>query len=732
MDARVILEPDGTPELYIDGQRQTRVWSRLNEPGYFAPEKLDQYAGTGIDIFFTCNNNKAASGWDGRDHVDFGHYDAHLRAIIAKKPDIKLILYWGFADGAPYLWRKDHQDELVLTDRGIRIGIASFASRRWIDDSCAALRRFVEHYSQGEWAKHVIGYNPIYLNNEWFCWTDHGAGAADFSEVNVAGFRQWLAAKYGGDVQRLRAAWKRAVSFETAMPPTAAEREGLGEEGTFDYIEHHGGNVADYFRFHNESVAGLFLAWCRTIKQVSGGSKLAGGMFLYTRMGWPSLSNRFGHDAVRMVLDSPDVDYFHGPYGYTNRSFGGVHLAQQAANSVIAAGKLHVDQIDSKTYIHPPPNTNARTPWETLQLLKRDVGYSLGHNGHHYWYEMAMTTFGGQNQPGAFRRNTYDAPDINRWIARLKEIADENQRLRPGAKKEVLLLSSKDADYYRNPDMILATHTMLSLRAHFMPYTAVPYDDAWLEEFERLGGGYKCYLFLNAFHVPQRLRDAIRNRLRGSGATAVWVYAPGYVRDDVPVLEHCEDLAGIRLAKLDVKDYLQVKVTDVDHPITAGVRRGFEYGTDLDPAPLQARQEWASWIVKERQQQKVRPIYYADDPGARVLGEVRGHGVPGLVVKEVDGFRSVFSAAPLLDTALLVSLFDACGVHRYSSAQDLVYANDGLVTVCANGAGEREIRLPQARDVVDAFTGERLADRTDRLRVTLQHGEALMLKTRTG
>jgi len=62
-----------------------------------------------------------------------------------------------------------------------------------------------------------------------------------------------------------------------------------------------------------------------------------------------------------------------------------------------------------------------------------------------------------------------------------------------------------------------------------------------------------------------------------------------------------------------------------------------------------------------------------------------------------------------MPAAFLRRLGEAAGVHSYLSAEDVVWAARGILSVSVKDAGDRTIRLLQASDVRDLFSGETVA-----------------------
>lgn len=153
-----------------------------------------------------------------------------------------------------------------------------------------------------------------------------------------------------------------------------------------------------------------------------------------------------------------------------------------------------------------------------------------------------------------------------------------------------------------------------------------------------------------------------------------------------------------------------------------GPDAGCTFGSDLDPEWFRAKQEWGGFLY-DREKYKFTPAFSVDDPGARVMGLLRGLDAPGLAVKEMDGWRSVFIAAPLPPWRLLANLLRFAGGHLYSESNDLIYANAEYVACQANGDGPKTLRLPRPSAIFDAMTGDRLAAAADHYTFAARHGQ---------
>jgi hypothetical protein len=731
----VIRMVNGVPELFVNGERSARMWGRLALPADYGPEKMDQYLPAGIDTYLTAIDATISLCWDGEDGYYFDKYESHVRRLVEKLPEVKLILFVGGTGGSPYKWCKNHEEELTLYDSGKRLESASIASEIWLRDSSRAFAEFVKYFEQGPYAENIIGYNPVFNANEWFSHHRKSVnefGWADFSKPMIARFRSWLRETYGADEQALRESWNDPdITFDTVQIPTRDERLYEQEETFFYTCTPLGNKIADYYRCYDETLADLGIAWCRTIKETAPVPKLAGMMHGYSYCGRHDSSlypHHHGHGAAMKIMESEWVDFLHSPYHYYNRSINGTHYSQHAVDTAVNNGTLLIDQIDSKPHLRWGPNHNASNPWESEQLLKRDVSYSLTKNLYCYWLEGGPGNMFPivRHSPERWGPFWFDGPEIIENIARLKDLMDENQELATNSVTEVAFFTSNLGSYYRRMEKVFGNLYVEALRQWFLPEIGAPFDDYILEDFPKIQKDYKVYIFTDVHYMPESLRNRIITKLEQNNATAIWLYAPGYLDDNGCNLDNIRRITGIQMGKIDKKDFIQVEINDSGHPLITGVN-GDSYGSDIDPTFFTQDIRWMPWHEDTRDY-RFTPVFYADDPNAEVLGTLRNFGEPGLVYKDLGSRTSIYSSAPMLHSTLVRNILEHSGVHIYSKGKDLIYANDTYVSLTAHQRGTRTILLPRRATVTDALTGETVASKARRISFTAEQYETRIFR----
>jgi hypothetical protein len=234
-----------------------------------------------------------------------------------------------------------------------------------------------------------------------------------------------------------------------------------------------------------------------------------------------------------------------------------------------------------------------------------------------------------------------------------------------------------------------------------LPRLGAPHDVHLLGDFiEGRLPPYKLYLLPNCYWAPRDRRRAIVERIRATGGTYVWVYAPGHIAEE-PSLESMRELTGFRFGSTESPWGPTMHVTDFGHPATRDIPQDLFWGST---API-------------------GPLFHLDDPEARILGQVffsLGRCLPGLGVKEFPEWTSVYAAAPNLPAPLLRGLARFSGAHLYSDDGDVLYAGRQLLAVHTTGGGDRTLRLPRKAEVVyELFDGKVVARNCSQLRVTL-------------
>ena len=701
---------NGSPALWLDGKP---VFPAINWVSGPTPDKWDfveqarKSAATGIHIYaFDVGKGTEWIG-PGPGHtgdLDLSTVEARFARVVEADPAALFHLRIYLEPGHGDWWEKAHPGECEILSDGRRNGM-SFASRVWRDGAKEFLRAYIAHFRKIGLFDRIIAYQVgAGHTGEWVKGeSSMYAPCGDYSEPMRRYFREWLTGRYRGDVAALRAAWRHApsVTFETAAVP-AAERQLEARMYTFrDPAAEQ--DVIDYFAALAELCADAVIDLCRTVKEATGGNRLAGAFYGYLLdLAWNggffkerpdsdfSTYQRSGHLGLSKVLVSPHVDFLVSPYSYGFRGMGGDSPSMLPAESVRLHGKLLLIEDDTRTHSDStdPNYGQVKTFDDSRAILRRNLAHFLTHGEGAWW--------------ALWKVDPVKEPRFERLLRELRQWGDTSMNYDRSSASEIAVLLDDESFFYETCRYNLDIPLIFQQRLWGLPRLGAPFDVFLLDDF--LAGklpAYKLYVFLNPFRLDGARRRALSKELKRDGRTALWIYAPGFIKE-LPGLENMEELTGIRFGLGEQPWGPLIHITDFGHPITRDLGRDTAWGTNS----------------------KLAPIFHVDDPDARVLGEVvysQGNCRPGFAAKELPAWRSVYSAAPNLPADVLRAIARWAGVHIYNDDGDVLYANRSFLGVHTLAGGERTIRLPRrAPGVADLLAGKVIDRNTAEIRVVLE------------
>jgi hypothetical protein len=711
---------NGTPALYINGNLTSQVLAAPYRPG---ASDFNDFLKAGISIF----DIYLRFDWTAPEQYDFTKVDQKLEFYLKIDPNVLFLPRVLLTPGQ--WWCKEFPAEITMRDDGSPAGMfgppchPSLASAKYRELSHKAMIAFINHVEE-KFGDHIVGYQAGNgFGGEWLMFNSFwevrpGAepptrfGVEDYSPPAQAAFRQWLKKKYRGSVDELRLAWGNPkVTFENAAPPDEVERYSSTHGIFFDPAVSR--RVPDYFSFFNDMTADVLLENCRWIKELTNHKKIVGSFYGYLWCNFPNLSvNHSGHLGLAKVLDSPDVDFIASPYTYDNKEIGGPDNSQTLPEDALMHGKLYFNEVDTETHLHQrqwrwgnclnlPKNFD-----ETKALLIRDYGYALTKGFGMWWTDL--------------RGSNFHDDQIIKLLSDLKKIDLKYLTADKRSNADIAVILDEETYKYFGDGEPLFNALLTAQKQWQLGFIGAPWEPYLLTDIDNPKmKDFKLYIFLNTFHVTAQQRDAIHKRLKRNGATAIWVYAPGYITDKKLSIEQMSALTGIRLAESNSVGELRVKVTNFEHPYTKSLPKDFVYGTDVDVNNIIRWYDHQVYLKDPRDPSlrrdlpgfRISPRFYCDDPQAVILGTLAGLNKPGLAVKKQQGgWTSIYSSAPILPAALIRNILRAAGGHVYSNANDVVYANKNTLCIYSPAGKFRMVHLPQKSKVIDLLDGKILAD----------------------
>ncbi len=726
----------GTPTLFLDGQpvHYSGMWVTTPSPNHWGhadwsaehpingnSDTAQRTARTGTHIYAFgvgqewCGPREGHSG-----HFDFSAVEASFMQIIKTDPKARLHLRIQLEQGMIIRgkegwWQKVYPDECEVTSEGKRQE-QSYASIIWREEAKEFLKKYVDHIKKIGLEKYVIAYQVLAAQSgEWTKWNSAGTEhCGDYSGPMQRHFREFLFEKYGGELSALRLAWNNPdVTFDTAEVPSQKEQLQTRHYSFRDPATEQ--KVIDYFICLARLCSDLIIDFCRTIKEATENKAVAGVFYGYTLFG-PynqgffgersegsgfygetgegnstaySKIQRNGHLALHRILLSPYIDFVVSPVGYGFRGIGGDGLGAYLTESVRLHGKLCIVEDDAR--LHDAPQSRLQEPLkygrtrsvqESIAILRRNFSRALIH---------------GQ---GIWRAPVADA-DLYPTLMRFNEIGTFAIQLDRSPGAEIAILVDEESMTYETPRYNLNLASIPNQIFQGISRLGASADFYLLNDL--LEGNlppYKLYIFLNTYRLDQSRRDKLFSVIRRDNRVALWIYAPGYIKEG-PSIENMTEITGFNYAMGELPWPAFMYVIDFDHTITQKLPQDLFWNFNSSLGPL----------------------FSLDDPNARILCNIvfsQGSCVPGMGVKVFPEWTSIYSGIPNLPAPVLRGIARFAGVHIYSEEGDVFHASNQLFCVHSISGGLRTFMLPhKVEEVYDLFESKTIAFNTDFIQVSL-------------
>ena len=635
-------------------------------------------------------NGSSADWWKGPGEYDFTLLDWTLDSLLRDFPDAKLGLYvWCH----PGLWYAEKYPERIARDEngnlcgGYYVSMVSFSDPAMQEDTLAAIRALVMHCEEYFGSK-VVLYNLMGgISCEWQGWLSHSSHFSDYSETSLREFQKY-AASHGIEVDHIPTPDEQKASLDGVFrdPATTAL-------------------VRLYDRFYSESIAHFIDRIAATVKEASHGDKLVGCYYgyhqEYSNLGYTA--NRGGHNDMRLLLDSPNMDFFLSPQSYSVRYLGAPNADMKPYGAARLAGKFSVMEDDTRTHLLDECGYGQTLNLgQTLTVLKRNAGMYLAHR-------MPMNELaehGGDELDDPAIREMYmhtvaagqyimeqSDPDPTEIAAVIDEQAIQYlaaSQATQSAPENECYQYGYDGKLYLSPGRTFKPlyGELLGYQRFPLARIGAPVDIILLEDVAKTAGKYKVVVFLNAFADTPQVREAYQ-ALREKGATIVTVYGAGFLTPDGISSTSLSELAGMTLK-----------------PCSAGTLQmsfpnGTKYGADY---PVETR-----FAVADTQTEMMAE--YAD-------------GTAGAIARKGKNY---FYGGAYLSPAFLREVAEQAGVHIYLATDDNLYAGAHVLSVHAIAKGEKTIRLPRECTVVDVYSDELIAENATQFTILMGATETRVL-----
>lgn len=680
-----IADYRGSPTLFVNDQPQPLI-AYLHHGGKRGVLHREM-ARTGITLYMDWFGASMAGnlGQIEPGVYEYGTFDSYFATVLDAVPDAYFIPHIGVT--APRWWQQMHPEECALFSDGRR-GPSSIASERWREEMGEDLRRLIAHLRRAPYADRILG--VIFYSGhtaEWQMWGTWRPESDDYSEPALREFRAWLRGKYGTD-DALRAAWADAeVTLDTAAMPTHEQRQ-----ETLPFLRDPATDrqVIDFNQFISDLTADAINYFARVTKEALDESQVTGTYYGYMAA-HGARQQDCGHNALEQVLRSPDIDFLMSPPMYAHRQLGGTSTFMSATESVMLHGKLWLDESDLRTYLSDPASGYGRTstPEDSVAVTWREFANVLTRRAAVSWFDMAGGWFSGEPMWDCYRRQV--------------EVAREAFAEREPFHGEIaVFVDERSYAYYRFNNL---TRIMITDVIARMPEVGVTWDFYLLSDLDHPTlPRYRLYVLLNAANMDEATHRALLERARRDDATVLYVYAPGYAREDRLDAARLEAFTGMSV-DMDAPAGPATYLVEADHPLAEGLAPEAPLGPDVQLAP--------------------RPAI--TDPDAEIIARWTAGGV-SMARKTHEGVNTVYCSAVAVPPALLRNIARAAGAHVWSDTGDGIYTDGRYFALHAAADGDKTIRLPEGRRIVDVITGEELSPRAAVLERTMRRGETVFLR----
>lgn len=639
------------------GRLKVDINGQLYEPLSFKsfrpnPANISEFYGAGVRLFSVLTTGvRSALGvpyslfgesWIGDGQYDFSAIDRQMDLFLENAPDAYFAPMIQIDTRDWYL--AEHPDKpnsfthlsQIAHDDAWRSAAAEYMK--------AAIRHCEEKYGE-----HIYGYFLLGgTTTEWFSDGDKEAS----HPIKEAGYRKWI-----GD--------------DHACLPSL---ERLNRDGSV-FLDHDENDVYLARQFHAETVSKLLLYFAGEAQTVLRHQKLLGVYYGYLfELGGERLYNAGSLDFER-VFFSTDIDMISSPSAYGYRKIDDPSAFMVTQKTLDDHNKLYFLEFDHITHIAPEEihegldetaanrrivkipgsKSKCKNETESLNLMYRDFVLCNANRAALWWFDMF---------DGWFR-----SEGMMRAVSHMLKIADEMGTIETESVAKIAVLADGRSMYRARKSARLATECLSNIR-RTLAECGCAYDLYSMGDLkEVLARPYKLYLFVNAYDLPEQ--NEIKERLRNSGKSALWLYAPAYATDGTLDVTAIQNVTGIRVTERSTSN------------------GGIVYEDQVIDYGLNA------------------PYFSVEDPSAAVLAHFE-NGAVAVASRTQQGYRSVYAATCNLPSGLLRTIAADAGAFVYSDDSSVyVYPNSASIGVYNATEEDAMIRLPEDGVYKDMIEGGR-------------------------
>jgi len=583
--------------------------------------------------------------------------DKLCRAILRVHPDALLIPRIGM--GAPGWWYEKHPEAQMVFEDGKPVSMPSVSSREYRRDASEWLARFCRHMMKA-FPDHFSGVHPCGQNTgEWFYYRSWNRPLSGYDPATLKAWRAWLKQRGAPDA-------------DSASVPSPESRHAAPNGLLRSPVTER--RLIEFSRFRQREMADTVLALAAAARQATAGEKLVvffyGYLFEFGAL--PNGAQQSGHYALRRVLASPDIDILCSPISYFDRQWLGTGPCMTAAESVTAAGKLWLNEDDTRTW--PAKTTRyggARSTEETQAILTRNLAQESLRGFGTWWMDLQGLGW-------------YD--DVRIWdvMRRLQPLGDAMLGRRRPYTPDVALIIGEDSMCCLAGGANSATRPLIYESRAAFGRAAQSYGQYLLADAATGKVPARLHIYLAAWRLlPRQCRELAADN--SPERTRVWCWAlPGWIDGDRN--------RNNPNAMFDITGFHGTPA----HPKTAQVRataRGRAFGFP------------ETWGVDK----PIQPLFSVTAAGGEVLAVWRD-GSPAVAFRARTAARGaeIFYGVPSFTPAVARALIRIAGLTPVVDSDATAWAAGPRLFLYPLTDGEQGIRVGGHTPVTDGLSGRRV------------------------
>ena len=610
----------------------------------------------------------------------------------------------------PMWWLEENPEEKMAFSDGLNDRIC-IASKKWQNYVKRSLKAFVRHCEQ-KFGNHIIGYHPALLTTDEFfydrSWDPVFSG---FEEPLKVDFKDWVINKYS-TVDKLREAWQDdQITFDNISLPTADQRAET-KDGFFRDSEKEK-FVIDFYKYKNNLVAETIKCFAKIVKEETNRNKIYIAFYGYTfeLSAIPKGIQITGHLNLKDILKNPDVDVICSPISYLNRREGGIGAFMAPVDSIRKAGKLWINEDDTRTYLC---SCSGQEPYGDLESLDHTLGVHLRN------FSRILPRRMGTWYMDLFNKGWLDCKQIWNQIAEFKKIYQKKLSIKSSFNPEVAVIIDE-----RSPCYLSCTNDL-----------TWPLYSCFRTQLYRMGSSFNLYLlsdvldgsvelpkvniFLGAWYLEKNERIKLTAALKDK--VAVWFYGAGYFDENGSSKDNISSLTGFDFSEAYKKDP-EIKFLENDewNDKLAGsfFKPLIDGGSDDSGIFQTADQEIKGGYEK---------IWAVKNEGGVTPLAVYNDETVGLAVKKYSGFTSIYSGIAGLPVQFLRNVLKASGVHVYLESDEIMESDDKFLAVSAYDNKEKSINLDSDKYLFNVFEKTKLFPVNNVVKDEFQAGETKLYR----